>query len=57
MNRDILTVIQLEISEDCAPLLVKKELAKYVKNAIRRVSSQIKCIEELIKACSDDSER
>ena len=57
LNRDILTLIQLEISEDCAPLLVKKELAKYVKNAIRRVSSQIQCVEELIKARSDDSER
>ena len=27
LNHDILTLIELEISEDCAPLLLKKELA------------------------------
>ena len=30
LSRDILTLIELEISEDSAPLLLKKELAKYV---------------------------
>ena len=55
LNRDILTLIELEISEDCAPVLIKKELAKYVKTTMQRVRSQIKCIEQLIKAPTNDS--
>ena len=55
LNHDILTLIELEISEDCAPLLLKKELAKYVKTAMRRVRSQINFIEELINTRADDS--
>ena len=55
LNRDILTVIELEISEDCAPLLVKKELAKYVKTAMQRVRLQINFIQELINARTGDS--
>ena len=55
LNRDILTMIELEISEDCAPLLLKKELAKYVQTAMQRVRSQINFIEELINTHTDDS--
>ena len=33
LNRDILTLIELEISEDCAPLLLKKEHCKICKNS------------------------
>ena len=55
LNRDILTLIELEISEDCAPLLLKKELVKYVKTAMQRVRSQINFIQELINACTGDS--
>ena len=53
-NREILTVIELEISEDCAPLLMKKELAKYVKTAMQRVRLQINFIQELINARTGD---
>ena len=55
LNHDILTLIELEISEDCAPLLLKKELAKYVKTAMQRVRLQINFIEELINVHTDDS--
>ena len=55
LNRDILTLIELEISEDCAPVSMKKELAKYVKTTMQRVRSQIKCIDQLIKARTNDS--
>ena len=55
LNCDILTLVELEISKDCVPLLLKKELAKYVKTAMRRVRSQINCIEELINARTNDS--
>ena len=55
LNCDILTLIELEISEDCAPLLLKKELAKYVKTAMQRFSLQINFIQELINAHTDDS--
>ena len=55
LNRDILTLIELAISEDCAPVLIKKELVKYVKSAMQRVRSQINCIEELINAHTNDS--
>ena len=55
LNRDILTLIELEISEDCVPLLLKKELAKYVKPAMQRVRSQINSIQELINAHTDES--
>ena len=55
LNRDILTLIELEMSEDCVPLLLKKELAKYVKTAMQRVRLQINFIQELINARTDDS--
>ena len=55
LNRDIVTLIELVISEDCATVLMKKELAKYVQRAMQRVGSQIKCIEQLVKAHTNDS--
>ena len=55
LNDDILTLIELEISEDCVLLLLKKELAKYVKAAMQRVRSQINFIQELINARTGDS--
>ena len=55
LNHDILTLIESEISEDCVPLLLKKELAKYVKTAMQRVRLQINFIQELINACTGDS--
>ena len=52
---DIVTLVQLEIYEESAPEIQKKELVKYIENARRRMLSEIDFLKKLVNMHENDS--
>ena len=55
MSRDIVTLVKLEVKEEFAAEIQKKELVKYIEKVKRRILSQIDFLTVLINVHLDDN--
>ena len=55
VSRDIVTLVQLEIYEESALEIQKKELVKYNENAQKRMLSEIDFLKKLVNMHENDS--
>ena len=55
VSHDIVTLVQLEIYEESAPEIQKKELVKYIENARQRMLSEINFLKKLVNMHENDS--